>query len=82
MDKTLPLSNQINHFLDCIRHNRKPWPSGEHGLKALKLALQITEELKRYELSGFKTKTVLPKWDNPLEKLAKSIKRSVRGRKA
>ncbi|MFH2202496.1 MAG: Gfo/Idh/MocA family oxidoreductase [Elusimicrobiota bacterium] len=81
MDKTQPLSNQINHFLDCIRNNRKPWPSGEHGLKALKLALQITEELKRYELSGFKTKTVLPKWDNPLEKIAQSIKRSVRGRR-
>ena len=40
-----PLKNEQLHFLDCIRHNRKPWPSGERGVEALKLALQISEEL-------------------------------------
>lgn len=50
LDKTEPLRNELDHFIECVRHNRTPWPSGEHGLKALKLALQITTELERYEL--------------------------------
>lgn len=78
MDKTQPLVNEINHFIDCIRHNKKPWPSGEHGLEALKLALQITEELKRYEVAGHKTKTFTPAWVNDLGEIAQSVKRSLR----
>ncbi len=78
MDKTQPLQNEINHFLDCIRHNRKPWTSGEHGLEALKLALQISEELERYELSNHKTKTFFPKWVDNLGKIAQTIKRSIK----
>ena len=78
MDKTQPLVNEINHFLDCIRHNRKPWPSGEHGLEALKLALQITEELEHYEVSGHKTKTFFPVWVNDLGRIAQSVKRSIK----
>lgn len=81
LDKTQPLQNELNHFLDCIRHNRKPWPSGEHGLEALKLALQITEELERYELSDHKTKTFLPEWVNDLGQIAKTVTRSIKNAK-
>ena len=63
LDKTEPLRQQLDHFLDCIRHNRKPWPSGEHGLEALKLALQITEELEKFELTHHqRPATFLPNW--------------------
>ncbi|MBI4348994.1 MAG: Gfo/Idh/MocA family oxidoreductase [Elusimicrobia bacterium] len=71
LDKSEPLKNELLHFLDCIRHNRKPWPSGEHGIEALKLALQITEELERYELSDHKqTRPILPSWVNQLARTA------------
>ena len=80
LDKTEPLRNEHNHFLECIRHNRKPWPSGEHGLEALKLALQITEELERYELSEHKrAPSFMPSWAQGLTSLAKSATRSVLG---
>ncbi len=46
-----PLKAEHEHFLDCIAHSRKPWPSGEAGLRALRIALRITEELERFELS-------------------------------
>jgi predicted dehydrogenase len=52
LDKVEPLQNEHAHFLDCIAHNRKPWPSGEAGLMAMHLALKVIDELKRYELNG------------------------------
>ncbi len=77
--KAEPLRVQLDHFLDCIRHNRKPWPSGEHGIEALKLALQITEELEKYELSDHKrSKTFLPIWADKLGSIARSVKESLR----
>ncbi len=70
LDDTEPLKNEHLHFIDCIRHNRKPWPSGEHGIEALKLALQITEELERYELSKGRSRPLIPEWATQIAKTA------------
>lgn len=73
-----PLKNEHNHFLDCIRHNRKPWPSGERGVEALRLALQISEELRRYELSGHAgSRSLIPDWAQDLGKIAKSVGKDI-----
>ncbi|MEK7388690.1 MAG: Gfo/Idh/MocA family oxidoreductase [Elusimicrobiota bacterium] len=75
---TDPLKNEHQHFLDCIRHNRKPWPSGERGVEALKLALQISEELRRYELSGHAgSRSLMPSWAQDLGKIAKSVGKDI-----
>ena len=73
-----PLKNEHNHFLDCIRHNRKTWPSGERGVEALKLALQISEELERYEVSGHAgSRSLIPDWAQDLGKIAKSVGKDI-----
>lgn len=80
LDKKEPLRSEIDHFLDCIRHNRKPWPSGEHGLEALKLALQITEELEKYELSDrTRAPSFMPAWAAELGKTLRGAAKSVLG---
>ncbi|HAZ07267.1 MAG TPA: UDP-N-acetyl-D-glucosamine dehydrogenase [Elusimicrobia bacterium] len=73
-----PLKNEHLHFLDCIRHNRKPWPSGERGVEALKLALQITDELERYEISGHAgSRSLIPAWAQDLGKIAKTVGKDI-----
>ena len=73
-----PLKSEHGHFLDCIRHNRKPWPSGERGVEALKLALQISEELERYELSGHAgPRSLIPSWAQDLGKIAKAVGKDI-----
>jgi len=73
-----PLRTEHQHFLDCIHHNRKPWPSGERGVEALKLALQIAEELERYELSGHAgSRSLIPSWAQDLGKIAKSVGKDI-----
>lgn len=72
--KTEPLRAEHLHFLDCIRHNRKPWPSGEHGTEALKLALQISDELTRYEVSDYaQARPLIPSWAQDLGRIAKTV---------
>ncbi|MBI4375442.1 MAG: Gfo/Idh/MocA family oxidoreductase [Elusimicrobia bacterium] len=69
-----PLKSEHLHWLDCIRHNRQPWPNGERGVEALKLALQISEELKRYELSEYSgSRSLIPEWAQDLGTIAKSV---------
>jgi predicted dehydrogenase len=73
-----PLRNEHLHFLDCIRHNRKPWPSGERGVEALKLALQISEELERYQLSGHSgSRSLVPDWASDLARVAKTVGKDI-----
>lgn len=75
---TDPLRNEHLHFLDCVRHNRKPWPSGERGVEALKLALQIAEELERYELSGHAgSRSLVPSWAQDLARVAKTVGKDI-----
>ena len=77
LDKTEPLHNEHVHWLDCIRHNRKPWPSGEKGVAALKLALQISEELERYEVSKEAPRSLVPEWMQDLGKIAKTVGKDI-----
>jgi predicted dehydrogenase len=73
-----PLDIEIDHFVECIRHNRKPWPSGEHGIEALKLALQITEELQKYEVRGHAgSASFLPRLGGAIRKAARSVKETL-----
>lgn len=73
-----PLRAEHLHFLDCVRHNRQPWPSGERGVEALKLALQISEELERYELSGHSgSRSLIPSWAQDLGKIAKTVGKDI-----
>ncbi|NLO90464.1 MAG: Gfo/Idh/MocA family oxidoreductase [Elusimicrobia bacterium] len=51
LERQLPMTLELEHFIDCIHNNCSPWPSGEKGSYALNLALRITEEMKKYDLS-------------------------------
>lgn len=78
LDKTEPLRNEHAHWLECIRHNRKPWPSGERGVEALKLALQISDELQRYEIAGYEnTRSLIPEWAQDLGRIAKTVGKDI-----
>ena len=78
LDKTEPLKTEHLHWLDCIRHNRKPWPSGERGVEALRLALQISDELQRYEVAGYeKTRSLIPAWAQDLGRIAKTVGKDI-----
>ena len=37
------LEDELSHFIDCILNNSTPLVSGEDGIEALKLGLQIEE---------------------------------------
>ncbi len=50
-----PIKEELMHFIDCIKTSKTPTPSGEKGLKALRLALDITNQMRRFEVSGSKT---------------------------
>jgi len=51
LEKQLPITAEILHFIDCIKHMKLPWPNGERGSQALNLALRVTDELQRYDAS-------------------------------
>lgn len=57
VEKREPIREELYHFIDCINNAKKPLPSGERGLTALRLALKITDELKKYELAYGKKHT-------------------------
>lgn len=40
-----PLRLELQHFLECVHHERKPLVSGEHGRDALELGLEILNQL-------------------------------------
>ena len=50
VQKQLPITSEILHFIDCIKTNKTPAPSGEKGSKALELALKITDQITRYDI--------------------------------
>jgi len=50
-----PIREELAHFIDCIKTSKTPTPSGEKGLKALRLALDITNQMRRFEVSASKT---------------------------
>jgi predicted dehydrogenase len=40
-----PLKNQLEEFLDNVRHDTDPRVAGTHGFEALQLASQICEQM-------------------------------------
>ena len=50
VDKQMPITSEILHFVDCIKNDKTPGPSGLEGSKALQIALQIVDEIKRYNV--------------------------------
>lgn len=50
VDKQMPITSEILHFVDCIQNNKTPGPSGEKGGKALLVALEIIDQIKRYSV--------------------------------
>lgn len=50
VEKQLPITSEILHFMECIRTAHTPAPSGEKGSKALDLALHILEVMNRFDV--------------------------------
>jgi len=43
IEKEEPLKLELEHFIDCIKHNKEPLVSGEDGKQVLKVALRAGE---------------------------------------
>ena len=55
-----------------------PWPGAERGVAALKLALQISEELERYKVTGHgASRSLIPAWAQDLGTIAKSVGKDI-----
>ncbi len=50
VEKQLPITSEILHFIECIKTAKTPAPSGEKGSKALELALEILEKMNRFDV--------------------------------
>jgi len=50
VEKQLPITAEILHFIECIKTAQTPAPSGEKGSKALDLALHILEKMNRFDV--------------------------------
>ena len=50
IEKQLPITAEILHFIDCIKTAKTPAPSGEKGSKALELALEILAKMNRFDV--------------------------------
>ena len=50
VEKQLPITSEILHFMDCIRTAKTPAPSGEKGSKAFDLALHILDVMNRFDI--------------------------------
>ena len=61
-----PIREELKHFIDCIKTSKTPTPSGEKGLKAVRLAFDITDKMRRFEVSA-------PKTEGSEESLSRSL---------
>lgn len=50
VEKQLPMTSEILHFIDCIKNHKTPGPSGEKGAKALQVALDIIDKIECYNV--------------------------------
>lgn len=50
IEKKLPITEELDHFIHCIREMKKPILDAHKGINALKLAIEISESIKRYDL--------------------------------
>ena len=53
IEKEEPLKKELEHFIDCIREDRKPLVSGIEAKDALKVALEITQKIWEHKKSIF-----------------------------
>ncbi len=74
LERKEPIKEELYHFIDCIRTAKEPAPSGEKGLKAVRLALDIVDSLKRYELSGAKMPDSRPSLTRSLSDIGNATK--------
>jgi predicted dehydrogenase len=44
--KEEPLKLELKHFVECVREQQKPLVDGEAAMRALDLALEITQQVK------------------------------------
>lgn len=44
--KSEPLKNEIEHFIDCVKNDKRPLVNGVEGMHALEVALAATESYK------------------------------------
>ena len=51
IEKEEPLKKELEHFLDCVREDRKPKVSGQEGRDALKVALDINQKIWEHRQS-------------------------------
>jgi predicted dehydrogenase len=47
IDKAEPLASELAAFVDCVARRGTPIVSGEHAAEALKLAVQITQQMRQ-----------------------------------
>ena len=45
LKKKEPLQEEINHFIDCIKNNKKPFTDGYNGLEIVKIMEKIEKKL-------------------------------------
>jgi len=50
IEKQMPITSELLHFIDCINNTKSPWPSGEKGTRALEIAIKVAEHLQRYNV--------------------------------
>jgi len=53
IEKKLPITEELSHFIDCIKNSKKPITDATKSTTALKLAIDIVENMKRYDLPRF-----------------------------
>ena len=50
IEKEEPLKKELESFIDCVQENKKPLVSGIEGRDALKLALEITQKIRKHPI--------------------------------
>ena len=47
MNNQEPLRKELESFIDCVKNDKQPVVSGEEGIRALKIADVIREEINK-----------------------------------
>lgn len=50
IEKKLPITEELKHFIDCIENSKKPLTDVYKGTTALKLAIDVCENMKVYKM--------------------------------
>ena len=74
LEKKQPIREELYHFIECIKNSKKPINSGEKGLNAVHLALAITREMRRYNISARKDQETQESFSRNLSDIGKAGK--------